>query len=101
MSYNFDFEVKKGVKANVGGEGGLCLITLECVESAFTHDEMLESQKNLNKAEKKAVSIHQSAQNSQFNNSRLKNRNSTNLYRSSETDFIEKVEQEKNQRQGT
>ena len=37
VSYNFDKEVEKGVKAPEG-EGGLRLIALECVESAFTQD---------------------------------------------------------------
>lgn len=44
VSYNFDFEVQKGVKANKG-ESGLRLVALECVRTAFTLDDMLDTNK--------------------------------------------------------
>jgi len=42
VSYNFDLEVKKGEKRTYA-DGGLRLIAFECVESVFTHYEMMES----------------------------------------------------------
>ena len=42
ISYNFDFEVDKGVKPPPG-EGGLRLLAPESITSCFTQTEMIES----------------------------------------------------------
>ena len=82
VSYNFDFEVDKGVKPPPG-EGGLRLLAPDSIVSAFTQSEMIESQKQLVlKGSAKAQHL-------------------LNAYKSErDADFIEKVEQEKRENSG-
>ena len=82
ISYNFDKEVMKGVKAPPG-QGGLRLLALECIQPVFTQQELLESQKNL-----------------QIKSGKISKTTLPNVYKSSETDFIEKVNREKREARG-
>lgn len=85
VSYNFDFEIKKGEKP-YKGESGLRLLALESIKTHFT-DDILEL-----KVEKQMSNSNSEVQTIQ--NSGLTGR--MNAKNQSELDFINKVEEEKN-----
>lgn len=80
ISYNFDLEVEKGNRPPTG-QGGMRLLSIECIEPVFTQQEMMDSQAQLESVTRNGKKVYKHTV--------------LNVYKSSETDFIEKVDAEK------